>query len=428
MYSKQDSQRSVWIFNHHAVGPGVPGGTRHYDIGRELVKRGWQITVFSAVYPPRKSTVYNNAVDSHRRSVVMEIHDGVSFVKVQALQRGKGNAKRVFSMLSYIPGVLMATKDLPQPDIIIGSSVHPFAAWIGWRLSRKLGCRFIFEIRDLWPETIIQLGRVSRHHPFIMLLGHIEQALVLNADKIITLLPNAYSYLTRFGIPENKVAVVSNGVDVSRLDDTESRLPPYIDMVIDELQGAFIAVYTGAHGLANRLDVIIDAAAKCAADEEVRVEFLLVGEGPDKERLQQRVTQPQLQNVTFSDRIDKELILPLLKRCNAGLIALTESSLYRYGISPNKIFDYMLAGLPVIMAGDPPNNPIGNSGGGITVPYDDAEGMAQALMNLARHPENACSLGLKGREYVTKWHSSVYLASLMEKVLLETLETAVVPY
>ncbi len=399
----------------------MPGGTRHYDIGRELVKRGWQVTVFSAVYPRQSKSVRGKAVEDDRHSAVVEMHDGVSFVRVPALRRGSMNVTRVLGMLSYIPGVIKVTRGFPPPDIIIGSSVHPFAAWVAWRLSRKIGCRFIFEIRDLWPETIIQLGGVSRRHPFIMLLGYIERILVLNADRIVTLLPNAYSYLARFGIPENKVTVVSNGVDVSRLDGIERQFPTHIEMVLDKLRGAFIVVYTGAHGLANRLDVIIDAAAKCATDGEARIEFLLIGNGPDKLRLQQRVIELQLQNVTFVDRIDKELILPLLRRCDAGVIALTNCSLYQYGISPNKLFDYMLAGLPVVMAGDSPDNPIGNSGGGVIVPYDDANGMAQALMDLAGDREKAHAMGLKGRQYVTERHSSAYLASLMEETLLMAL-------
>lgn len=422
MSSKRANGRSVWIFNHHAVGPGVPGGTRHYDIGRELVRRGWQVSVFSAVYPSQSKPIRGKAVDEDGHSVVAEVHNGVSFVRVPALRRGGMNVTRVLSMLSYIPGVIKVTRGFPQPDVIIGSSVHPFAAWIAWRLAKKIGCRFIFEIRDLWPETIIQLGGVSRHHPFVMLLGYIERLLVLNADRIVTLLPNAYSYLARFGIPESKVAVVANGVDISRLDSIERQLPTHIEMALDKLRGAFIVVYTGAHGLANRLDVIIDAASKCATDGESRIEFFLVGNGPDKLRLQQRATELQLQNITFADRIDKELVLPLLRRCNAGVIALTNCSLYQYGISPNKLFDYMLAGLPVVMAGDSPNNPIGNSGGGVIVPCDDADGMAQALMDLAGDREKAYAMGLKGRQYVTERHSSACLASLMEKVLLEVLD------
>ncbi len=328
---------------------------------------------------------------------------------------------RVLSMLSYVLGAMKATKGLAAPDVIVGSSVHPFAAWIAWRLARKIGCRYVFEIRDLWPETIIELGGISRHHPFIMLLSWIERVLVRDADKVVTLLPNAYSYLARFGIPEDKVAIVPNGIDVSRLDDIGRQLPDCIDAEMQRLQGTFIVAYTGAHGLGDRLDTIIDAAAKCRDLGETRIHFLLVGDGKDKPRLRRRVEELQLDNVTFADRIDKELVVPLLARCNAGVIAWMKTSLYEYGISPNKLFDYMLAGLPVVMAGKIPNNPVSNSNGGVVVQYDDADGMAKALMDLAADRGKAREMGLKGRQYVIENHSSVHLASLMEKALLEAL-------
>jgi len=422
---KCSKERSVWIFNHYAVGPGMPGGTRHYDIGRELAKRGWQVTVFSAAYPrQQRHPIRSQPVRAGGDSGSPEVHDGVTFIRVPALHRGDTSATRVLSMLSYMGGAMRVTKGLAAPDIIVGSSVHPFAAWIAWRLARKTGCRYAFEIRDLWPETIIELGGVSRHHPFIVFLSRIERALVRNADKVVTLLPNAYSYLARYGIAEDKVAVVPNGIDVSRLDDIDGQLPSCVDMELKRLQGAFIVAYAGAHGLANRLDTVIDAAAKCKGMGKTGVEFLLVGDGPDKPRLQQRAEELHLENVTFADRVDKALVLPLLARCNGGVIALTRTRLYEYGISPNKLFDYMLAGLPVVMAGDAPNNPVSSSNGGIVVPYDDADGMAKAILDLAADTDKAREMGLKGRQYVIKSHSSAHLASLMENALLEALGEA----
>ena len=275
----------MWVFNHYAVGPGVPGGTRHYDIGRELAKRGWHVAVFSAVYPRRESFIEGHLLGRNGHKVIGEIHEGVPFVKVPAIKRGRTAGSRVLSMLSYVPGAMRVTKGLLPPDVIVGSSVHPFAAWIAWRLAKKVGCRFVFEIRDLWPETIVQLGGVSRKHPFVLLLSHIERVLVQNADRVITLLPNAYAYLSKFGIPENKVVVVPNGVDVSRMSGVDRKLPLHIAMELERLRGAFIVAYVGAHGRANRLDVVIDAAARCAAHGATEVEFLFVGDGPDRLRL-----------------------------------------------------------------------------------------------------------------------------------------------
>jgi len=325
-------------------------------------------------------------------------------------------------MLSYVPGAARVTRGFPSPDVVVGSSVHPFAAWIAWRLAKKVGCRFVFEIRDLWPETIVQLGGVSRKHPFVLLLGHIERVLVQNADRVVTLLPNAYAYLSKFDIPEDKVVVVPNGVDVSRMSGADGRLPLHIVRELDRLRGAFIVAYVGAHGRANRLDVVIDAAARCAARGVAEVEFLFVGDGPDRLRLIQRAAELGLQNVTFADCVDKELVLALLSRCNAGVIAWTRSPLYEYGISPNKVFDYMFAGLPIVMAGDSPGNPVSSSNGGIVVPNDDADGMAEAIMALASDRMRAREMGLRGRQYAVELHSSAYLASLMEKALIEVLD------
>lgn len=161
----------------------------------------------------------------------------------------------------------------------------------------------------------------------------------------------------------HRVAVVPNGVDKTRLDIQDAGLPSHLETIFDQLKDAFVVAYVGSHGLANRLDIVIDAAAKCISRSNRRVEFLFVGDGPEKPRLRQRVSELRLRNVTFVDKADKELVIPLLLRCNAGVIAWAGVPLYQYGISPNKLFDYMLAGLPVVMAGNSPNNPISNSGG-----------------------------------------------------------------
>ncbi len=422
MKDRQGDGRSVWIFNHYAVGPGVPGGTRHYDIGRELAKRGWHVAVFSAVYPRRESSIESQLPGRNGHKAIGELHEGVSFVKVPAIKRGRTAGSRVLSMLSYVPAAMRVTRGLRPPDVIVGSSVHPFAAWIAWRLAKKVGCRFVFEIRDLWPETIVQLGGASRKHPFVLLLSNIERVLVQNADRVVTLLPNAYAYLSRFGIPENKVVVVPNGVDVSRMRGVDGKLPLHLAMELDRLRGAFVVAYVGAHGRANRLDAVIDAAARCAVRGATEVEFLLVGDGPDKPRLMRRAAGLGLQNVTFADRVDKELVIALLSRCDAGIIAWTRSPLYESGISPNKVFDYMLASLPIVMAGDSPGNPVSSSNGGIVVPNDDADGMAEAIMALASDRMRAREMGIRGRQYVLEHHSSAYLASLMEKALIDALD------
>jgi hypothetical protein len=154
--SKRDQGRSVWIFNHYAVGPGVPGGTRHYDIGRELAKRGWQVTVFSAVYPRQESPVRGQSAETGGDSGPTRVCDGVSFIRVPALHRGNANAMRALSVLSRTPGAMRVARGLVTPDVTLESfSVHPFASWITWWLDGKVGCRNALETGDRWPETIV---------------------------------------------------------------------------------------------------------------------------------------------------------------------------------------------------------------------------------------------------------------------------------
>lgn len=402
----QSEGRSVWIFNHYAVGAGVPGGTRHQDLGRELVKGGWSVRVFSAVFGSDDSKDMPTG------------DQGVSFVRVPTVSPGRTQIQRVLSMLSYMPSAMRMTRGLSSPDVVIGSSVHPFAAWIAWRVARRAGCRFVFEIRDLWPETIIQLGHVSRYHPFVMLLSWIERTLVHNSDRIVSVLPNAYRYLARYRISEDKVVIVPNGVDTTRLQGTGSRLTPSLEILMERLRGTFIAVYAGAHGLANNLEPIIHAASRCATAEGQPIKFLFIGDGPDKARLEAKAQELGLSNVTFVGPLDKRYILPLLTRCNVGLLSWRHVPLYEFGVSPNKLFDYMLAGLPVVMAGDSPGNPIANSGGGIIVPCDDADKVAEAIFSLRNDAGLARDMGLKGKEYVCEKHSSSYLAGLLEKALM----------
>lgn len=214
--SKYSKEPSVWNLNHHAIGHGVPCGTRRYDIGRELSKRGWRITEFSAVYlRQQRRPVRSQPVKAGGYSGSTEVHDGVSFIRVPALHRRDTNAMRVASMLIHMRGATRVAKGLATPDIIIGLSAHPSAACIVWWLARKVGCRYVFELRDLWPETIIEFGGAPRHYLFIMLLSRIERALVRNVDTAVTLSPNDYPYLARMGTLGRRLTATPNCTDAS---------------------------------------------------------------------------------------------------------------------------------------------------------------------------------------------------------------------
>ncbi|HBC93999.1 MAG TPA: glycosyltransferase WbuB, partial [Pelotomaculum sp.] len=191
----------LWILNHYAVGPGESGGTRHFDLARELVKMGWDVSIFAA------SVNHIMRRETHLQSgekTKQEVHDGVRFFWLRTPVYDGNGPRRIWNMLVYTMSVLRSAwrRERPEssPEIIIGSSVHLFAAFAAYILARRHRCRFIFEVRDLWPQAFIEVFKISEYNPAIWLLRRLEIFLYRKAEKIIVLLPRANEYIERFGI------------------------------------------------------------------------------------------------------------------------------------------------------------------------------------------------------------------------------------
>jgi len=290
--------------------------------------------------------------------------------------------------------------------------VHPFAAFVGYLLARKKGCTFYFEERDLWPQTLIDLGKVTKRHPAIFIMSMLELFLYKKSKRIIVLFDKAKNYVTSRGISENKVVYLPNGVDPARYESSISELPEEVEATLSLLKDRFIAIYLGSHGMANNLDAMLDAAKKLG--EKSNVHFLFVGDGPEKLRLLDRKQAESIDNATFLSPIPKEFVPALLSRVHAGVLPLKDSPVFKWGISPNKLYDYMAASLPVALLCNLEDTPVDQSGGGIVIKSDFADGLAEALNNLSESPENAALMGKKAKDYVLNHHS---WANLSKKLL-----------
>lgn len=401
---------SIWILNHYAAGPGSTSGTRHYDLGRELVRLGWEVTVFAASFDHQKR---QEAHLMPGQWIKEEAFQGVRFVWLRTLPYQGNNWRRVLNMFQYTFQVLRVAWKRSGPTVVIGSSVHPFAAWAGWVLARHHRSRFFFEVRDLWPETLIELGQMSPNNPGVYLLRRLEKFLYQEAERIIVLLPNAHIYIEGLGVPPDKIVYLPNGVDLRRFEDSNEKLPNNVMAVLERLGDSFIAVYAGAHGMTDQLDVLLDAAQLLRLRDDKKIHFLFVGDGPERLRLESRAIASGLSNVTFLGPLDKAYIPALLKRCNAGLVSATFSPLYRYGMSFNKVFDYMAARLPIAMIGPDYVNPISESGCGVIL--GGPEQLAEILVQWSDRPGLSRALGKKGRLFVETWHSIPRLASLLSQ-------------
>lgn len=409
---------NIWIFNHYAVGPNSSGGTRHFDLAKQLVEKGHSVTIFASSY--NHQMLKEEHLADAKSNSKEAIYDGVRFIWIKSTAYKKNNHKRVFNMLTYSKRALsIAKKNNERPDIVIGSLVHPLAAYVGYLVAKHFKSVFYFEERDLWPQTLIDLGKMSSNHPMIHLLAKIEVFLFRKAKRVIVLFDKAVGYVESKGISKDKVLYVPNGFDMDRTSNPLS-LSPEIKRVFSELADQTIAIYTGAHGIANNLDVILNSAKKIQS-KGLQVHFVLIGNGPEKERLTRRVQNEAIQNVTMLEPVNKEMIPEILKEADVGLLPLVDSPVFKWGISPNKLFDYMGASLPVLLMCDLDGTPVELANGGKVIRKNFETEIVDFFSNI--DDTELHQLGSNARAYVEEYHSWEKLAFRLEETMLEDIKT-----
>ena len=411
---KKQGKMNIWMLNHYAVTPDLPTGTRHFDFGMELSRRGHNITVFASGFHPARST--KKCPHNRDKYLVEEINNNFRFVWVKTFRYEKNDWRRVVNMLSYSRRVpkIVKSLNLTKPDIIIGSSVHLFAVLTGYLLSRKFGSYFIMEVRDLWPETLIDMG-VPRWHPFIVLLGLLERFLYKRADKIIVLPPKAHEYIESLGISSHKIRWVPNGVDLSKfnINDQDD---------LNKSNNEFVVMYVGALATANNLDVAIDSA-NILKNNYSNIKFVFVGDGIEKLKLVQKAKLLKLDNVEFRNPVEKEEVPRLLRKADALFFNLPNLPVFKYGISSNKLFDYLASGKPIIFSCSSINNPVDEADAGITISPGNPQVLAEAVIKLHNIPAyKRQEMGKRGKDYVKKYHDIPVLVDSMEEVFKEALE------
>lgn len=398
---------NIWIFNHYAVGPNASGFTRHYDFAKELIKRDVKVSIFAASfnYQTKQETV--NYSDSWYK---IEYIDDVRFVWIKTIPYSKNNYKRVINMLEYSFKVFLLKSKLDdKPTHIIGSLMHPFAAISGALIAKKKKLPFIFEERDLWPQSMIDLGGASEKSIKVKLLRSIEDWLIKSSDKIILLFDKAKDYMLEKGVPNEKLMVISNGIAMENFDSKKViMLPKNINEIFDNLVGKQIAVYTGAHGMANNLDLVLDVA-KDLKDYNKNIHFLFLGDGVYKKELIKRQVEENIDNVTFIDSINKEFIPQFLRNSDIGLLPLHNSPVFNWGISPNKMYDYMGAKLPVFIITDIESDALNKSNPSILINKNQHDILKKYLLEFSENPQKGKELGEKGYKYVNEECTWEYL-------------------
>ncbi|MDP7251760.1 MAG: glycosyltransferase family 4 protein [Planctomycetota bacterium] len=404
---------NIWLVNHYAVSPSQAGGTRHYTLSKELADRGHRVLIIAS------SVDYISRKECHLlpgENSKLEEREGVSFFWLRTPAYAT-NWVRLLNMLTFSVRLWTTSNQnvLIKPDIIIGSSPHLFAAYSAGLLAGRLQIPFVLEVRDLWPQSLIDLGNLSANHPFIILLENIESWLYRRADRIISLLPGAAEHICAKGAQADSILWLPNGIDSGAVPES---------MPMRE-SCPFRIAYTGAHGIANGLDNVIDAAEMLKRDGlGDRVHFLFVGEGTEKARLQKRAVECGLNCVTFRDPVGKNDVYEIIQDSDACLMVLRDSPVFKWGVSPNKLFDYMACGRPVLFGVNTPLNPVKACDCGISFVADEPEAMVAAIKLLMSMPlEKRWQMGLRGRDYVLDCHNHKKLAVQLEEILFDVTGT-----
>lgn len=395
------TRRHAWILNHYAVEPGQAGGTRHFSLAKHLVEFGWDATIFAA------SVVLNTGQQrlSPGETIRSETHEGVSFRWIRTPTYSGNGPARFANMLAFSLRMLdpRSLRKLPKPDLIIGSSVHPLASASGSILAFIFRIPFVFEIRDLWPQTLIDMGAISARGVPARLLRMLERFLCARAALIVVLLPDADRYLVAHGVDPSKILWLPNGVDLASHPEPT---PP-------EERETFTLMYFGAHGQANGLDKVLHCMTLIERmnfhGKSIRLR--LIGDGPQKPALIELARNLGLISVTFEAPVPKASIPRLASEADAFVFSLRDIDVLRYGVSANKLFDYLAAGRPIIYFCGAGGEVIESSGAGIAVEAENVEGLAQAIQRLAQLPaESRREMGIAGRKMVVEGYGFRKLA------------------
>lgn len=396
----------VWIVNHYADPPdGL--ATRSFDIARRLVERGHPTTIFACAFSHYH---FRPARALGGRLWLEEDIDGVRFVWIAANSYHGNDWRRVLNMATFsLLALLAGLVRRERPDVAVGVSVHPLAALTGWLLAKARGARFFFEVTDLWPQTLIDFGRLRQDGYPARSMRALERFLFQRSERIVMLWRHTDAYVESQGVSPSRILWVPHGVELGRYEE----LAEYTGGP----QRPFKVMFLGGFVEANSIDSILDAAAVLEKRGRSDIRFVLVGSGQEREALIARAKAMGLANVEFRAAVPKREVARTMGEADAFIYGLRDLPLYRFGISLNKLTDYLAAGRPIVFFGRSTYDPVKDAEAGFSVPPGDQEVLADAVEKLvALTPEERIEMGERGRRYLLEHHNIPELAARLLEV------------
>ncbi len=413
---------NIVYINHYAGSPALGMEFRPYHLAREWVRSGHAVQMLAASH---------SHVRSVQPTVGSECISGVHYRWYPTPAYSGNGLKRLRNIAAFLRAVWADTPRLLRefkPDVVIASSTYPMDFWVARRLARKAGAQLVFEVHDLWPLSPIELSGMSPRHPFALLCSWAEGSAYAQADVVVSMLPKVHAYMASRGLDLRKLHVVPNGIAADDWQGTTEPLREDVALALADAKASNCTVvgYAGSMGLPNALDKLLDAAALLQAQTQHAphapqspLRFVLVGSGLEQQRLAQRVQLEGLHNVQMLPPIPKAQIPAFLAAIDIAYIGWQRVPIYRFGIAPNKLMDYMMAGCPVLHAVEAGNDPVAEAGAGITVAPEQPAAVVSGLMRLAALPlAERQAMGQRGRAFVLAHHTYPVLAQRFLQALL----------
>jgi len=392
----------ILLIHQAFCGPQDPGGTRHYELARKLVGNGQRFTIITSKY--------SYLTGNEKSALPNEGGIDVRFAWTLGVWH-RSYLHRTLAFLCFMITSVFEGSRVEKPDIVIGTSPPMLQAVSAWLIATVRRCPYILEVRDLWPEFAVDLG-VLRNRVLILLARKLELFLYSRASEIIVNSPPYREYLLKRGIRETKISVVPNGVDTSMY------CPEHRGEAFRRAHGMhskFLVMYAGALGLANDIDCLLRTAARLRSRTEIV--FAIVGDGKELPRLRSEADLLELNNVHFVPAQPKQYMPSVLAAADLCVATLKDVPMLRTTY-PNKVFDYMAAGRPTILAIDGPiREVIEKSQSGICVPPGDDAALAEALLALYESPGLREQMGQNARSFVISHFDRALQAKQLAEIL-----------
>lgn len=362
---------NILLIDHYAGSPELGMEFRPYYMAKEWIKQGHQVLIIGATF-------------SHLRKKQpkkgFQIIDGVTYYWIKTNQYSNNSVGRVYSMFLFIfklRFLLWRMYKQFEPNIVIASSTYPLDIYPARKIALKYKAKLIYEVHDLWPLSPMELGGYVKWHPFIVVMQIAENYAYKYCDRVISLLPNALEHMVEHGLVKDKFNYISNGYNELEWRNKKKLSILYESFFGDlKKKGKKILGYTGGHAKSNALDYLLDAMKLIEKNDIV---CILVGNGQEKERLMLRVESENIQNVIFLDPVSKLEVPSLLSCMDVLYIGWENNPLYRFGISPNKLIDYMLSAKPILHSVNAANDWVAETKCGISVMAESPQEIAKGI-------------------------------------------------